>query len=163
MMTSMIKVLSYQRASDHYYRTGDFYSWKGLQMSSQSVGWPTMSCPTLQCMKGIGCLRKPSNDFISFKMKSPRLTMTLYQYYLKPCPFSLLHSVMMNFVPCQFQVCAHQLAFAPTAPTWDTVAPYFPIPGSAQMSRAQKKFLQLSSRKCLPQSCSITLPHFAFS
>lgn len=163
MMTSMIKVLSYQRASDHYYRTGDFYSWKGLQMSSQSVGRPTMSCPTLQCMKGISCLRKPSNDFISFKMKSPRLTMTLYQYYLKPCPFSLLHSVMMNFVPCQVQVCAHQLAFVPTAPTWDTVAPYFPIPGSAQMSRAQKKFLQLSSRKCLPQSCSITLPHFAFS
>ena len=80
---------------------------------------------------------------------------------MPPLPPTLSHNELC--VPCQVQVCAYQLAFAPTAPTWDTVAPYFPIPGSAQMSRAQKNFLRLSSRKCLPTSYSVTLPHFAFS
>ena len=157
MMTSMIKVRSYQRVSDLYYRTGDFQSWKGLQMSSQSVGWPTMSCLTLQCVKGIGCLWKPSNDFISFRMKPPCLTMTLYQYCLKPCPLSLLRSVMMTFVflaKSKFVPTLH----LPTAPARDTVAPCFPIPGSAQMSHAQKNFLRLSSRKCLPSHTQLHYP-----
>lgn len=67
-------------------------------MSSQSVGWPTMDCLTLQCMKGVSSLLKPSSDCISFRMKSTCLIMTLHQYHFQPWSLSLLHSAMMNFL-----------------------------------------------------------------
>ena len=66
-------------------------------MSSQSVGWPTMDCLTLQCMKGVSSLLKPSSDSISFRMKSTCLIMTLRQYHFQRWSLPLLHSAMMNF------------------------------------------------------------------
>lgn len=162
MMTSMIKVLSYQRASDLYYRTGDFQSWKGLQMSSQSVGWPTMSCLTLQRVKGIGCLWKPSNDFISFRMKPPCLTMTLYQYSLKPCPLSLLRSVMMSLVFLAKSKLVPTLHL-PHCSYMGHCCPLFSYFWLSSNVTCSEKLSPTVFKKVPPQSYSITLPHFAFS